>query len=389
MHSTNSEDLAAFRRQLHAHPELSERETGTARRISERLKRTGPDALVEGLGSMGTGLCALYEGASPGPTVLLRAELDALPISETNTFPHRSTTEGVSHKCGHDGHMTTLVAVADGLGENRPERGSVILLFQPAEETGTGAAAVIRDPRFAGLPKPDYVYAFHNVPKYPVGRVLVRSGVFAQASVGFIAEFTGRTSHSSYPEHGVSPAPAVTQLVDEVNAFGDRLGDRVSAPVLGTVSYAELGSAEKGPNFGTTPGRGCVMGVIRAHESEDLETLRGILATRTAELAEVSGLGHEVSWHEEFRATSADAGCVDTIVRAAEAVGLEVETLDAPFRWSEDFGYFTDAYTGAFFGLGSGTDQPQLHDDGYDYPDELIATGARLYRAIIDEHLAA
>lgn len=387
MHTSTSDDLAAFRKKLHANPELSERETGTAKRIAERLRVTGPDALVEGLGSMGTGVCALYEGKGDGPTVLLRAELDALPISETNTFAHRSIVQGVSHKCGHDGHMTTLVAVADSLAGKRPPRGRVILLFQPAEETGTGAAAIIDDPRFKALAEPDYVYAFHNVPKYPLGRVLVREGVFAQASVGFIVEFTGRTSHSSYPEHGLSPAKAVTQLVDEVNAFGDALKDRVTAPVLGTVSYAELGSAEKGPNFGTTPGSARVMGVIRAYESADLDVLRETLTHRAAELAEGSGLKHELSWHEAFRATRADGECVDTIVRAAEQVGLDVEKLDSPFRWSEDFGYFTDAYTGAFFGLGSGTEQPQLHDDGYDYPDELIATGAALYRAIVDEAL--
>ncbi len=387
MLSMTSNDLRAFRQTLHANPELSECEIETARTIAERLRATGPDELIEGLGSMGTGVCAVYEGRKTGPAVLLRAELDALPITETNTFAHRSKQDGVSHKCGHDGHMTTLIAVADGLAERRPKCGRVILLFQPAEETGTGAAAVIGDPRFTGIAKPDYVYAFHNVPKFPLGRVLVREGVFAQASVGFIVAFTGRTSHSSYPEHGLSPASAVTRLIDEVNTLDERLTGQVSAPVLGTVSYAELGSAEKGPNFGTAPGNARVMGVIRAHESEDLEILKNRLSARAAELAAASGLQHELSWHEEFRATTADASCVNTIVRAAERVGLDVEMLDAPFRWSEDFGYFTEAYTGAFFGLGSGTEQPQLHDDGYDYPDELIATGARLYRAIVDEHL--
>ena len=338
---------------------------------------------------MQTGICAIYDSGVPGPVVLIRAELDALPIQETNSFDHRSAVPGVSHKCGHDGHMATLVAVAESLHARPIARGRVYLLFQPAEETGTGASAVLADRRFRALAPPDYVYAFHNVPKFPLGRVLLRKGLFAQGSVGFIARYRGTTSHSSYPEHGVNPSAAVTALVTAVNGFHDTLADRVEAPILGTVSYAELGNADKGPNFGTTPGEGVVMGVVRAHRTSDLDTVREELATLAGRLAADDGLDHELSWHEAFAATESDDDCVATIEAAAKTAGLDVSYLDAPFRWSEDFGYFTAEFDGAFFGLGSGADQPQLHDDGYDYPDALIGTGARIYRAIIDGHLSA
>jgi amidohydrolase len=378
-------DLTAWRRALHRVPELSGQEAGTAERVRAVLAGTGPEALFTGLG--GHGVAAVYAGGGAGPTVMIRAELDALPIEESNTFAHRSTTRGVSHKCGHDGHMATLVAVGDGMREKPPERGRVYLLFQPAEETGTGASAVIEDERFRALTPPDFVYAFHNVPRYPHGRVLVRNGLFAQASVGFIVRFHGKTSHSSYPEHGVNPSRAVTALVNTVNSFDTAMADRVGAPVLGTISYAELGVAEKGPNFGTSPGEATVMGVVRAHRTEDLKLLRAHLAEVAGQLAADSALTHELDWYEAFAATESDSECVDVIERAARDAGLAVERLDEPFRWSEDFGYFTSAFTGAFFGLGSGVDQPQLHDDGYDYPDELIGIGARLYRGIIDQHL--
>ena len=387
MCATEAVDIAGFRRQLHARPELSEREQETAKAIVARLASTHPTAIVDRLGTMQTGLCAVYDSGEPGAVVLIRAELDALPIQESNTFEHRSKISGVSHKCGHDGHMATLVAVAEHLYVQPIARGKAYLLFQPAEETGTGAAAVLADPRFQALDPPDHVYAFHNVPKYPLGQVLIRKGLFAQGSVGFIARFRGRTSHSSYPEHGINPSAAVTGLVDAVNRYGETLTDTVSAPVLGTISYAQLGTTEKGPNFGTTPGEGVVMGVIRAHRTDDLEQVREELAARAAQLAADSGLVHELSWHEAFAATESDDDCVATVAAAAAATGVDVRWLDEPFRWSEDFGYFTAAFKGAFFGLGSGTDQPQLHDDGYDYPDELIAIGAGVYRAIIDQHL--
>jgi amidohydrolase len=388
MCATRADDIAGFRRQLHARPELSEHEQETATAIVARLASTHPTAIVDRLGTMQTGLCAVFDSGEPGPVVLIRAELDALPIQESNTFAHRSTISGVSHKCGHDGHMATLVAVAEGLRAQPVVRGKVYLLFQPAEETGTGAAAVLADPRFRALDAPDYVYAFHNVPKYPLGKVLIRKGLFAQGSVGFIARFRGKTSHSSYPEHGINPSTAVTGLVDAVNRFGGTLAESVSAPVLGTISYAQLGTAEKGPNFGTTPGEGVVMGVIRAHRTDDLEKVRVELAARATQLAADGGLEHELSWHEAFAATESDDHCVATIAAAAASAGADVRWLDEPFRWSEDFGYFTAAFKGAFFGLGSGTDQPQLHDDGYDFPDALIDIGANVYRAIIDQHLS-
>ncbi len=387
MSAAQADEIARFRRQLHARPELSEREHETAVAIVARLAPTHPTAVVDRLGTMQTGVCAIYDSGKPGPAVLLRAELDALPIQESNTFGHRSKLSGVAHKCGHDGHMATLVAVAEGLHAQPIAHGKVYLLFQPAEETGTGASAVLADPRFMALDPPDYVYAFHNVPKYPLGQVLLRKGLFAQGSVGFIARYRGKTSHSSYPEHGVNPSAAVTELVAAVNGFDETLSASVSAPILGTVSYAQLGVAESGPNFGTTPGAGVVMGVVRAHQTSDLERVRNKLATIARQLASDAGLEHELSWHEAFAATESNDDCVAMIEAAAAQAGLASRYLDEPFRWSEDFGYFTAAFKGAFFGLGSGTNQPQLHDDGYDYPDALIAIGARIYRAIVDRHL--
>lgn len=387
MSTSPASEFRAFRRSLHAHPELSGREVETAQRVVERLAGSAPARIATGLGSMRTGVCAVYEGAQPGPTVLVRCELDALPIAERNRFAHRSTVPGVSHKCGHDGHMATLAALAADLGAKPIARGRVLLLFQPAEETGEGAVAVLQDPAFRALGGPDYVYAFHNVPKFPLGAVLVREGVFAQGSVGFMVEFSGRTSHSSYPEHGINPTAAVTQLVTAVDSFGSNFAGRASAPVLGTVSYARIGRQETGPNFGTTPGEACVSGVVRAQRTADLDLLRAELAGLAARLAVESGLEHTLSWHEAFAATECDGRCVAEVKAAASQLGLSVQELEEPFRWSEDFGYFTAAFKGALFGLGSGVDQPQLHDDGYDYPDELIEIGARLYRSLIDRHL--
>ena len=161
-------ELTSLRRHLHAHPELSERERDTAAAIIRWLAATGPTAVMEGLGHMQTGICAIYDSGEPGPAVLIRCELDALPIQETNTFEHRSTVDGVSHKCGHDGHMATLVAVAESLHERPVSRGKVYLLFQPAEETGTGRArgTKLNVPLAPGAEDAEFRMAWRQVEAY-------------------------------------------------------------------------------------------------------------------------------------------------------------------------------------------------------------------------------
>ena len=163
---TELSDITLWRRKLHQMPEVSGEEHDTATEVVRFLQTTAPDEMVTGLGC--TGVAAVFAGETPGPTVLIRAELDALPIAEISDLPHRSRIAGKSHMCGHDGHMATLAAVAKELQSDRPKRGRVILLFQPAEENGAGAAAVLADPAFARL-KPDYAFSLHNMPGLPLG----------------------------------------------------------------------------------------------------------------------------------------------------------------------------------------------------------------------------
>ena len=161
-------ELTAWRQKLHAMPEISGEEVATAAEVIAFLAETAPDKVLSGLGN--TGVAAVFDGAEPGPTVLFRCELDALPIEEISDIPHRSRLSGKGHMCGHDGHTATIAALARGFAKDRPKRGRVVLLFQPAEETGAGAAAVIADPRFAEI-TPDYAFSLHNLPGLPLGHV--------------------------------------------------------------------------------------------------------------------------------------------------------------------------------------------------------------------------
>ncbi len=241
--------VVALRRELHAHPELSGLEEQTAARLKSFLETYRPDQLHTGVG--GHGLLAVFDSGRRGQTVAIRCELDALPIEEPNDIPHRSTRKGVSHKCGHDGHMAAVAALAALVRRLGLPCGRVVLLFQAAEESGEGARAMLRDPRFTDL-NTDCIFAFHNLPKHPASEVVVRAGTFACASVGLVARFEGAGTHSSYPEHGRSPAPAVAGLIAALGKIAAETNDPDSLSLV-TVTQAQVGDMGQKIDFGVAP----------------------------------------------------------------------------------------------------------------------------------------
>jgi amidohydrolase len=369
--------LIELRQRLHRCAERSGEEVRTAKIMADVLAATGPDELVAGLG--GHGLAAVYEGAQPGPTVLVRADMDALPLPDTPGLPHASETADTAHKCGHDGHMAMLTGVAQRLGDQRPARGRAVLLFQPAEETGAGAARVLDDARFAPL-RPDRVLALHNLPGYPLGAVVLRREAFASASRGLIIDLEGASSHAAEPAAGRTPAPAAAALVQALAAAPQhRTALHEAAQV--TVVGVEVG----GPAFGTSPGRGRVMATLRTHHEPVMERLAEHCEHLCRTIAAAHDLRCSLDWTEVFPAVRNHGRTVDRIAAQADALGLKTVWPDVPFPWSEDFGHFTSAFPGALFGLGAGEAQPALHHPDYDFPDALIPTGvAMLARALQD-----
>ncbi|AKD04787.1 amidohydrolase [Pontibacter korlensis] len=377
-------DLVKFRHTLHQYPDLSGAEGDTAQRVVEQIQKYEPDAILTQVG--GTGVVAVFEGkdSSQGPVILFRAELDALPIVETNPhLQHQSARAGVAHLCGHDGHMTILIGLASLLHQQKPARGKVLLLFQPAEETGAGAYAMLQDERLLEL-KPDYVYALHNLPGRPKNQIVVRDNVFASASTGMIVELFGKPSHAAEPENGVNPGQAMAEMILAFNQIVQQK-ELFQDLTLLTVIHARLGEIA----FGTNPGYGTVMATLRSYHTADLQILKTITKQHVQQIAERHGLKFNISFVEEFPATVNHVQEVQWVRKAAEKLKLEVANAVDPFRWSEDFGHFTARYKGALFGIGAGTEQPQLHHSNYDFPDEIIPTGAKLFYSIVQEILNA
>lgn len=369
-------DLVSLRRRLHAHPELSGQERRTAALIAAELRGLEPDLLLEGLG--GTGVAAVFEGRESGPGLLFRAELDALPIEEVNDFEYRSETAGTSHKCGHDGHMAILLGLARRVARRRPPHGRVIVLFQPAEETGEGAQNVLDDARFEQI-RPDFAFALHNLPGYPLGAVITRAGAFTAGVRSLIIRLQGMTSHAAEPEHGVNPAVAIADLL--------HLAERLTQPnparpdfTLVTPVYATLGERA----YGVSAGYGEVHFTIRCWSSDQMEQLAGDLLRMTESIVRGHGLEYDTEWTNIFYANYNDAEVVNIIREAALQNGrLHLERRE-PLKWGEDFGAFTQRFKGAMFGLGAGEDTPALHNPDYDFPDELIDVGVDLFARLTD-----
>jgi len=380
-------DLIEIRKKLHKNPELSGKEKNTSEYIVEILKQFSPDEIITEIG--GFGVAAVFDSSSRKepetttrkyPTIMFRAELDALPISESNNFSYKSRNTGVSHKCGHDGHMTILIGLAEKIKlEISNLKGKIILLFQPAEETAEGAKLVLGDPKFRLL-KPDYIFALHNLPGFEKGSIILRKGIFTSSTKGMIVKLKGESAHAGQPETGNNPVLAMIDIIEGLIAIPQKFTSLNNFALI-TIIHAKLGERA----FGTSPGDAQVMATFRSHKDEDMIIMTQKAISLIKEKAITSNLDYQIEWVEYFPTIVNNDESVDIIEVAAKNLGKKIIYGKHPFAWTEDFSYFTQKFKGAFFGLGSGKNIPQLHNSNYDFPDNIIEGGINIFIEIINE----
>jgi amidohydrolase len=371
--------LTALRHSLHQHPELSGQERETAARMAEELRRAGADTVQTNLG--GHGVTAVFDSGTTGPTVAIRCELDGLPIKELSDLPYVSTVPGKGHLCGHDGHMSMVLGVALALQEQRPTRGRVVLIFQPAEETGKGAKAFRDDPQFAQL-APDYVLSLHNLPGLELGEVELCQGPTNCASRGMRIALTGKTSHAAAPQDGVSPAGALSVLIPELTRLGTA-GALNADYALTTITHASLGAQ----TFGVAPGQAELWVTLRTVSDDRMAKLVADAEALVKQVAKSENLSAEITYEDVFEACINDAEAVTVLAEACADHSVACKLTNEPQRFSEDFGQFGKGAKSAMFWLGAGRDHPQLHNPDYDFPDALIPIGTGVFLAAIRQVL--
>jgi amidohydrolase len=378
----SKDQLINIRRELHQQAELSGDEKETASLISKILSRFEPDTLHTELGGHGI-LASFYaedSGEKKAPSILLRAELDAIPVHEQIDREYRSRKNGVMHGCGHDGHMTILLGLASHIGSRPPKDLNIHILFQPAEETGEGAENILNEAILHEL-KIDMGYALHNLPGFEEGTVLLKPGLFAVASTGLEIELKGRSSHAAEPEKGINPSSMVESVLNRV---GKRVEAYLDESPTHKVACTYIRMGERA--FGVSPGNAKIGYTLRSGSDERLEKMVNGLEELMSELNQATELDISSRRVEPFRSTINDSQGIRRIRDACTSEKIPALELEEPFLWSEDFGRFGEKFPVVLFGLGAGVNWEPLHSGEFDFNENLIERGVEVFKAIIDTY---
>lgn len=374
----NSE-LITLRKELHKHPELSGNESNTANLIQSFITQNYPGKIINNIG--GPSFAVVYEFGTTGTTVAIRCELDALPITEVNDFEHRSKNTGISHKCGHDGHMSIVSGLIFWLQQQDFNNGTVVLLFQSAEETGKGAYEMLQDSKFSAL-RIDYIFALHNIPGVDLHTVITMDKGFSAEVESLIISLTGLASHAAEPEKGINPSLAISEIIQELNTCNQANALDDDFAVLTPVHMA-MGEI----SYGISPAHGAIHYTIRTWSTLQMQLLKQRIKNIVHKSATLNNLTYELTWLEHFPASENNHSCNTIIKEAAKEHHFKVLERPYPFKFGEDFGWFSKNYKTGMFGLGSGANTPPLHNPSYDFPDEIIETGVQMFGGIIKKLL--
>ncbi|MFH2503934.1 M20 aminoacylase family protein [Klebsiella indica] len=370
-----------WRRDFHACPELGYQEQETSRRVAELLVSFG---LQVHSGLAGTGVVATLENG-PGPVIGLRADMDALPITELGDVSYKSRNPGVMHACGHDGHSAMLLAAAAHLAQTRRFRGTVHFVFQPAEENLGGARKMVEEGLFERFPM-DAIYALHNWPGIPLGQVVINSGAMMASLDAFEITLTGKSCHAAMPERGADPVVAAAQLIMALQTIPSR---RLSPQEATVVSITQIAGGEA---INVLPDKVVLRGTFRCLNNQVRERVRGLIESYVAAQPQVSDVEGQILWYPGYPVTTNHAVEAQKVREAATTLLGEsaVSWNGNPSMASEDFACMLEACPGAYFWIGTDGETPSkpLHNAGYDFNDDLIPHGVALWTALVETLLA-
>lgn len=370
-------DLTALRRAFHRAPELGFEEHETKATVARLLRGLGLDV------HEGAGVIGILRAGTGNRAIGLRADMDALPIMETSTHEYPSQSPGVMHACGHDGHMVMLLGAAEKLANDPGFDGTVVFIFQPNEEHGLGAQAMIAEGMLERFPVEE-VYAIHNLPGAPLGQVSTRKGQICASESLFEITITGQGGHASMPQVGRDAITIGAEIVQALQTIVARKLAPGAGAVVSVTEFITDGQRN------VLPGTAVLKGDVRARVPEDRIAVRGFMEQIAVGIAAAHGVSATLGFETEFIETINAEGPTNAVVRAAQTAGLETIGNREPMSFSEDFAHFTAAVPGCFLLLGNGTEgvcaQP-LHASDYDFNDALLPIGAAFWTELVKDRL--
>jgi hippurate hydrolase len=378
------DELTAWRRDLHAHPELGFEETRTSGFVAEKLSGWGIEVHR---GLAGTGVVGTLRGCVRSDrAIALRADMDALPMQEENQFGHASTAPGKMHGCGHDGHTTMLLGAARYLAQSRAFAGTVYFVFQPAEEGLGGGDRMVREGLFTQFPC-EAVFGVHNWPGMPVGTVGTRVGPMMAAADLFTIDIFGKGGHAALPHHAADPVVIAAHLVTALQTLVSRSTDPLEAAVVSVTGI------EGGKAYNVIPERARLFGTVRSFTPTVRDSLEAGMKRLAEGTASMFGARAEVRYERKFPPVINSSAEVQIAARAAAAVVGEanVDASITPIMGSEDFSFMLAAKPGAYLFLGQagGPSSCMIHNPRYDFNDALLPVGASFWIALVEQVLSA
>ncbi|MBD8661831.1 MULTISPECIES: M20 aminoacylase family protein [Rhizobium/Agrobacterium group] len=381
-------EVSEWRRHLHQTPEILYDVVETAAFVAAKLKEFGVDEVATGIGRTGVvgiirGKGAAGSGAgSSGRTIGLRADMDALPLTELTGKTWASKTPGKMHACGHDGHTSMLLGAAKYLAETRNFEGSVALIFQPAEEGGAGALAMIEDgmmERF-GI---DEVYGMHNMPGIPVGQFAIRKGGIMAAPDRFTITIKGRGGHAAQPHKTIDPIFIGSQLVGSLQAIAARNADPVQSVVISVTRF------DAGTTHNIIPDNAIIMGTVRTLNEDTRDLAENRIRQIVEGLASAHGAGWSIDYERKCPVTSNHDSETDHAIGVASSIvgAANVDANVEPTMAGEDFAFMLKRRPGAFIFIGNG-DTAALHNPNYDFDDEALAYGISYWVKLTEQRLS-
>ena len=373
-------ELTAIRHDIHAHPELGLEEHRTAEIVAAKLQEWGIE-VHRGVG--GTGVVGILRSGNGHGRIGLRADMDALPITEATNLAYSSENQGVMHACGHDGHTTMLLGAAKYLAETRDFSGTVTFIFQPGEEGIGGALAMLKDGLFERFPC-DRIFGMHNSPGMTVGHYGITPGAAMAGGSFFDIEITGKGSHGARPDNGIDPVLVACHIGAALQSIVSR---NVPARDMAVLSVTRI---QAGDAYNVIPGTARMAGTVRTMKRETMVLIEEGMTRVATNVAAGFGAAATVDFRLIFAPLMNDpAATVDIADAAAELVGEEnVDRARSPASASEDFSFMLEQVPGAYINLGNGERSAAVHNSSYNFNDEAIPYGSALWVRLIERTLA-